>query len=447
MPLRFSTRLWDQPAQSWSNRRLIGVLLLFVGAYSAAGVAFMGKWEHLHGLTITNLGFGYGVLLEALQNSGLYRVCNVHYPGICFSAHRLPLIPYLMLGLKALVGDDLLRIDAAKSVIFNSLLAVALYLLLRRSALAIKFTVGSLGLALLMPRWILNAFELSVEEGYMMTTLALLVAMLWFPPKLESRGKIATWGFALGLLAVVLLFCKNSMVYWAAVVPFLFALQARSITALLSTLFVVLSGFALLCIFNHQVSGRFTVGSSWEGWNLYKGNNPYTAKLYPTYNLDNLDYMGLVVADRPLHDEWDYNDYFKKKAVAFIRENPGQFLELSMRKTWVFYIEVRETGLFLGHKPMSKPWHWVQMVWMITFRLVLFWTIISSLRILGCSKERLGEGKRFAAFSYLLFLTLYSGFYIIGFAYERHVMPIVLPTVMLLLLLRDQSTLQEKAAV
>ena len=37
------------------------------------------------------------------------------------------------------------------------------------------------------------------------------------------------------------------------------------------------------------------------------------------------------------------------------------------------------------------------------------------------------------AVTYLAFLALYSAFHVVGFAYERHVMPVVMPTALYLL--------------
>lgn len=422
-------RIFDRPARSWPARRLAGAVALGAALYSVAGVIFIGRWMHLAGQPIVNLGFGYGVLLEALEKTGVYRVCNVHYEGICFSAHRLPLIPYLMLALRRLVGDDLQRIDAAKSLLFNSALATGIYLLLRRCTLPLKIVLPALGVPLVMPRWILNAFELNVEEGYIIGVLTLVFAMLLFPPDLAGNARKLAWAVALGLLAVVLLFCKNSMIYWAAALPCLLGLRLRHLPSFLAAAAVVAVGFLALVTFNHQVSGRYTAGSSWEGWNLYKGNNVHSAELYPTYNLDNLDYMGLVVADRPLKDEWDYNDYFKGKAVAFIKANPGQFLNLCARKAWVFFVEVRQTGLRLGEHRMDHSWLWFQAAFMAAYRIIMWWTIALSLRLVLRRANPFASARPSAALLFLVFLALYAPFHVIGFTYERHIMPVILPTI------------------
>src|SRR5688572_29921248 len=112
------------------------------------------------------------------------------------------------------------------------------------------------------------------------------------------------------------------MVYWCLAVPVLVGLRRRGWREIVALLVMVGAGLYGLAAFNERHAGRFTIGSSWEGWTLYKGNCEDTAKTYPLYSLDILDYEGKVVADRPLVNEWDHNAYFKQRAVDFIRAHP-----------------------------------------------------------------------------------------------------------------------------
>ncbi len=421
------TSLLRRPLAAWPTWAR-GALLTLLALYAALGATIANTRQHRSSETSHDLGFGYGVLIEAIDRTGQYRVENIHYPGIAFSAHRLPLIPYFVIGVRAIVGDNLARIALVKIALGTLALALAFRTLARYSTVPGWLVVVGIAYVLTMPRWALAFFELSVEEAYLIPLFGWLFAELWFTPP-AARNQVA-WALLIGLLAATLLFVKNSTLYWCLAVPVLIwaAGQRRSAYLILGC---VLAGCVGLATFNLRHSGRFTTGSSWEGWNLYKGNCVYTADLYPPYSLDLLDYEGKVVADRPLRDEWDHNAYFKSKAIEFIRSHPAEFLNLALRKAWVFYGEVRPTGLQSRQEPRyGKPGTAFQIASMTVFR-VLLWSAIG-LALVNAIRRGHGEYRVVAA-GYLIFLVLYSGFYVVGFAYERHIMPIVLPTVLYLL--------------
>jgi hypothetical protein len=411
-----------------SVRRL---LLGFVVLYVLVGTFALDRWQQRGSKSLRELGFGYGVLIAAIEDTGEYRVpAGVHYPGVAFSAHRLPFIPYFLLGLERLLGDDLRRVALVKCLCFGGLLVVTAALVLQHARAPLWAVLLLLGPVLTMPRWLLNVFEVGLEEGYNITALGLLFALLWFSD--EAAWRKASWAAVVGLLLVLLLFLKSSMVYWCLAVPGLVWLRQRDLRAAGLMLGLVVVGLVGLAAFNAQHSGRFTIGSSWEGWNLYKGNCEHTAELYPPYSLDILDYEGKVVADRPLADEWEHNAYFKDRAVEFIRAHPGEFAGLVLRKAWIFYGEVRASGLAQrGELRYARVEYLAQIPWMLVFRVMLWAAIGLALATLW--RERLGTDASRVALAYLVFLGLYSGFHLVGFAYERHVMPIVLPTALYLI--------------
>jgi hypothetical protein len=406
---------------------LVGVLV----AYVLGGTWVMDHWQHRSGQSVRQLGFGYGVLISAIEDTGQYRVpAGVHYPGVAFSAHRLPLIPYLIIGLEKLVGDDLRRVALAKCLLFGGLLVGALWMVMTRARVPLWGVTLLVGIVLTMPRWLLNVFEVGLEEGYNITAIGLLFALLWFSEPDPRRPW--RWALAMGAVLALLVFLKSSMIYWCLAVPALVWLRHRNARVALAMWACVLAALVALASFNLRNAGRFTTGSSWEGWNLYKGNCEYSKDLYPPYSLDLLDYEGKVTADRPLVDEWDHNNYFRQRAVEFIRSHPREFVELALRKAWIFYGEVRASGLAeRGESRYGRPVYLLQIPWMVAFRVMELAAIGLALFALWRQPWRSTEG--ITALTYLGFLVLYSGFHVVGFAYERHVMPVVMPTALYLL--------------
>ena len=68
---------------------------------------------------------------------------------------------------------------------------------------------------------------------------------------------------------------------------------------------------------------------------------------------------------------------------------------------------------------------------MVVFRGLLWAAIILALLAAWRRPSRSDAG--WTALTFLSFLVLYSGFHLVGFAYERHVMPIVMPVALYLL--------------
>lgn len=402
--------------------------------YVLLGAVTMDRWQHRGGQSVRELGFGYGVLIAAIEDTGAYRVPGgVHYPGVAFSAHRLPFIPCFLIALRDALGDDLRWVALAKCLFFGGLLVSAGSLVLRTARAPLWAVLLLLGVGLTMPRWALNVFEVGLEEGYNIPALTLLFTLLWFG---DSAGRARLpWVLTVGGLLVLLLFLKSSMVYWCLAVPVLVGLRWRDWRAAGGLLLMVAAGLYALATFNARHSGRFTIGSSWEGWNLYKGNCADTAGLYPPYSLDILDYEGKVVADRPLRDEWDHNAYFKQRAVDFIRAHPLEFLELAARKAWIFYGEIRASGLpQRGESRYARPEYLLQIPWLLAFRVLLWAAIGLALQTLWSARwAPWRSDPAMVAVTYLAFLALYSAFHVVGFAYERHVMPVVMPTALYLL--------------
>jgi hypothetical protein len=416
----------SRTVQRWLVVGLLGYVLL--------GAVTMDRWQHRGGQSVRELGFGYGVLIAAIEDTGAYRVpAGVHYPGVAFSAHRLPFIPCFLIALRDALGDDLRWVALAKCLFFGGLLVSAGSLVLRTARAPLWAVLLLLGVGLTMPRWALNVFEVGLEEGYNIPALTLLFTLLWFG---DSAGRARLpWVLTVGGLLVLLLFLKSSMVYWCLAVPVLVGLRWRDWRAAGGLLLMVAAGLYALATFNARHSGRFTIGSSWEGWNLYKGNCADTAGLYPPYSLDILDYEGKVVADRPLRDEWDHNAYFKQRAVDFIRAHPLEFLELAARKAWIFYGEIRASGLpQRGESRYARPEYLLQIPWLLAFRVLLWAAIGLALQTLWSARwAPWRSDPAMVAVTYLAFLALYSAFHVVGFAYERHVMPVVMPTALYLL--------------
>lgn len=422
---KFSTWMKLPYAQlgRWGTFALFLVPLI----YALLGSLVFAKQDDRAGRSVEELGFGYGVLIQSLNETGEFRVCDVHHEGVCFSAHRLPLVPYTLKWSAALLGDDQLRITVVKSLFFALFLSVTLLIVVTNSSTTVGWLVGGALGMMLMPRWALTFFELGIEEAYLLVPFGLLFASILYAPITWWKQAKSGWYLGIGLAGIFLL--KNSMPFLCFAAPFLIWWRYKNTKpALISLGWVVVSAIGL-GYFNYENSGRWTIGSSWAGWNLYKGNNSQTMDYYPERSLDQMDYDGVIQFHESPTNEWEYDRVLKQFAADFVSAHPQEFLQLCLLKGWVFFGEVRPTGASRGEHKSPSVGKRLQMVWMIGFRGLFLVTVFGTLAKVNFKVlESAGTQIAFIAF---LMLGLYSGFYVIGFAYERHVMPIVFPTLLL----------------
>lgn len=73
---------------------------------------------------------------------------------------------------------------------------------------------------------------------------------------------------------------------------------------------------------SNETTGKWTHVAnilSFDGINLYRGNNEFVEALYPEVHMDALDYAGLTDPPRDIQDkEWTVNDHFRQLALRYL---------------------------------------------------------------------------------------------------------------------------------
>ena len=122
--------------------------------------------------------------------------------------------------------------------------------------------------------------------------------------------------------------------------------------ARLRWLVVVLVAVAPLgwALHQHHASGRYSVGTSFDGINLHKGNNPQFLKHYPPPHGDSMDRYDLEL-NRGIHfaDEWSFNDYHQRAALDYLRAHPRETVQGDWRKLNVLFFSIEKHGGTASH--------------------------------------------------------------------------------------------------
>ncbi len=349
----------------------------------------------------------------------------------CVHAQRLPLAALTVAGLYLLFSPHTLPAALLKTLVFLLPALLAFTLAWRSvSTPARPATLGLFLLAFLLPPMLDTAVNLNFEEAYFYSWLALAVALLFFQD--AWRAHPVRWAFTLWLSLTLTCLTKSSM------------LPATGFLALMATILVARTwrrpvlaaalSLACLCVplawgvYQHQTSGRFTVGTSLDGVNLYKGNNPGVLALYPAFRGASLDeteaslFMGNVplAIDPGKSNDWAENDFALAQARSYIRSHPAETLQLDLRKASVFFLGVQRN---LGEDPYPRLIELAFDLGLLLFRLLL-------LTALGFAIRNLFKppAQRFPAIVFLGCVVCTAIPYVVGFALTRHSLVLILPT-------------------
>jgi hypothetical protein len=349
---------------------------------------------------------------------------------ICFHAARMPMSAMVVaLGMR-LFGDHYLRVACFKTLLLLLPVGLCIYLVWRclpRSG-GRRLSVVLLLLApFAMTAFLADVTNILVDEGYLYGLLALAVALLFFdaPTRLTIGGLSRALLFAAAVDGVYLSKSGTLPVVVALTVGF-FMVERR---AALRWLVVVLVAAAPLgwAVHQHHASGRYSVGTSFDGINLHKGNNAGFLEHYPPRRGDSMDWYDFEL-NRGLYfgDEWSFNDYHQKAALDYLRAHPRETLEGDVRKANVLFLAVEKSGgtATYGVRKLIEDGG------MVVFRLMLWIAILGAIYLLFRRRgpnRRSHRSLRVASGVFLAVVAACALPFLAGFAYTRHVSILIYP--------------------
>ena len=419
------------------DRRWLWLLLIVPVVMSLAGVWVLDHTKaHKPLFTMTNM---VGPTTQSLLAGGGLTVCTedmgTRGNPICFHAARMPMTAMVVaLGMR-LFGDHYLRVACFKTLLLLFPLELAIYLVWR--CLFRRRMPGSVGrrllvVALLLAPFAITAFladvtNILVEEGYSYSFLALAVAMLFFSWQLRptTRGLLRALLFASAVDGLYL--AKSGMLPAVVVLVVGFLLAERRVG--LRWLVVALVAAAPIgwALHQHHASGRYSVGTSFDGINLHKGNNAGFLEHYPPPQGDSMDWYDFEL-NRGLRfsDEWSFNDYHRKAALDYLRAHPRETLAGDARKLDVLFFSVEKSGGTASYGVRRL----IENAGMVVFRLMLWAAIFCAIYLLFRAPrvpDRKSRSLRVASGVFLAVVVACTLPFLAGFAYTRHVSILIYP--------------------
>jgi hypothetical protein len=425
----------EELEQTGRDRRLLLVLLLVPLLLSLAAVWVLDHTRANKSLfSITNL---VGPTTRSLLAGGGITVCTEEMGTrgnpICFHAARMPATALVVASGIRLLGDRYIPVVCFKTILLLLPIEFALYLawccLPRppgRRALAILLLL----VPFLIPAFLADVTNLQVDEGFSYSFLALAAAILFFGwPGRRAVGTASLHGIPRALLFAAALdglyLSKSGM--QLAVLVLLASFLALEKQTKLRWLVLLLVAAAPLgwALHQHHASGRYSLGTSFDGINLHKGNNAGFLQNYPPVHGDSLDWYDFELnRGVSFPDEWSFNDYHLRSAFQYMRTHPQETLSGDARKLKILFFSLEKYGSTanLGARRL------IEIVGMLAFRLI-FWIAIAS-SILLLLRHRLAADRSLcvAAATFLALVAASTLPFLIGFAYTRHVSILIYPS-------------------
>jgi hypothetical protein len=275
-----------------------------------------------------------------------------------------------------------------------------------------------------MTAFLADVNNILVDEGYLYSFLAVAVALLLFD--VQARTMMSDWNRAvLFAVAVDGIYLSKS-----GALPVVLVLTAGFLVverrATLRWLVVVLVAVAPLgwAVHQHHASGRYSVGTSFDGINLHKGNNAGFLEHYPPRHGDSMDWYDFEL-NRGLYfgDEWSFNDYHQRVALDYLRAHPRETLAGDLRKVYVLFFSIEKYGGTASHGITRM----VEDAGMLVFRLMLWTAVLCAIYLVFRARGVERRPLRVAAGVFLAVVAACALPYVAGFAYTRHVSVLIYP--------------------
>src|SRR3984893_3825277 len=407
------------PNPTTQDRRLLWLLLLVPIIVSLSGVWILDHTKANKPLfSMTNL---VGPTTRSLLAGDGLTACTEEMGTrgnpICFHAARMPMSALVVaLGMR-LFGDHYLRVACFKTLLLLLPVGLCLYLVWRclpRSGGRRLLVVVLLLAPFTMTAFLADVTNILVDEGYLYSFLAVAVALLFFD--VPSRTMMGAWGRAVVFAAAVdgVYLSKSGALPVVVVLTVGFLLVERR--SGLRWLVVALVAAAPLgwAVHQHHASGRYSVGTSFDGINLHKGNNAGFLAHYPPAHGDSMDWYDFEL-NRGLYfgDEWSFNDYHQSAALDYLRTHPRETIAGDGGKLNVIFFSLQKYGGTASHGVTRM----IEDGGMVVFRLMLWTAIVSAIYLIFRARGAERGSLRVASGVFLAVVAACSLPYIAGFAY------------------------------
>jgi hypothetical protein len=351
--------------------------------------------------------------MQTIKNfsSGKGYFGNISDYDFNFYIHRYPVQVLIPSALIYLSPDNLGIVYLIKNILFLSLFLFSLSRVIKKHFNISVFSLITLTAILINPFFISVFANLSTEESFSITIFSILFSYLFFKENVIKFYHLLTF-FILILIIVSL---KSSYIFISFLLPIMFFVRYDNKKVLTTGLSAVLIGALAIGSWSAMKTGSFKIGSSYDWFNFYKGNNILT----DSYYIGDLDKLPNQYLEGSFKNEWEWSDKYKELSIEFINENPFKFVKLVFKKMYVFFID-----FFPVNKSSSVSKYIFYAVSILLTKIIFYIHFIGFFKTSFESQQNRSSKALFVVLS--IFIFFYSAPYLLGFAYIRHFMPLAI---------------------
>jgi hypothetical protein len=287
------------------------------------------------------------------------------------------------------------------------------------------------GLFLLLaaaPLFAKHLAQLGYEEGFSIALIPclMLAGLSVLDPSPAADARRPAWSLLFGALLAGVFLLKSGYfaIHLVGVAALLWVCARRPHRLHWLGLVVALAGPLGWAAFVFHVSGRISLGTSWDGENLFRGWSSAGLQVYPWQSLDRLFDTpaiavpgGVVEAPRvpprcSFGGEWAWSDHYRDRALDWAATAPRSAARFILEKARVVLLEVRPVPLSGMGDPLRA---------LVVISSFLLLRGVGLVALVAAFRRRLVLRRRLPQLLFgacaLLALSLPL---LVGFAYDRH---------------------------
>jgi len=355
---------------------------------------------------LSNLGFNYSEMMDNLLKKNNLEAT---YFDTTFYVSRMPLIPLVLKYLYFFVSENFFVIHLIKNLTFS----LIIFLLLKNIFVKKPFFYLILFLLFLNPHNLWVSLSFNFEEGLLNFLLIILFLII-----------ISDIKFKLYLISITLFFLfflKSSMFFLCAALAAYFSIlfiKKKEITYLLPLIFLII-GKIIWGTYSYNKTGFFAYGTKSVSFNSFTLNHAYNkefTKIYPKISPDTLsEKIENSLPDNMEKNEWAINEFYFKKSINYLKENPSDIILGISKKLYVVFLYPFKDSQFPDINGIVKN--------EIRFSGIinkLFFLGIIYMLLYNIIKSNIDLKNKQLNLIFFILLLFYFFPYMVGFIYSRH---------------------------
>lgn len=381
-----------------------------------------------------------GSTVKSLQENFSFIHCDDLRLDVCSHAKVMPFPAIMVATLGLIFNNSLSVVLISKTFLLDSLLILHIYFFDKKFKINI-FSKLCIIVLFSSPQYMLHSYAGGQPEGFLIQLFPItFIIMCFLIYKSKKNINIPIYYFIYIIVLInFLVFTKFSQIFifllYLVYIFYFIIVSKKNYYFLILLLFISIMPLILWGKINYDRYGFFKFSSSENMISFYMGNNEYLTKLYPKYQVDWITTKESVIINHKIIkltnfenqkfiNEWERSEFFRQKAFDWIFENPNKFLINNFYKLYAIFLEPRNFPIEdpkITYLDLYKnKLYVIGLLFMLIIKITVIFIIFKFLLYNFNSLFKLHNN--FILFSAAFFLAPY----LIGFAYQRHLIPLFL---------------------